>query len=167
MEKEAQPIRVETMPGVVCSRFARAIDRVGLYVPGGTAVLPSTAMMLGIPALIAGCQHISFATPPNAEGVVRPEIVYIAHKCGAKEIIRAGGAHAIASMAYGTETVTKVDKIFGPGNQWVTAAKMAVSMDLGACVGIDMPAGPSEVLVSDPCEHQNVARAYVLFPFPL
>ena len=148
MAKERTPMVVETMPGVVCTRFIQPIDRVGLYVPGGTAVLPSTAMMLGIPAMIAGCRFISLASPPGPSGDIRAEIVYIANKCGVKQIIKAGGAQAVAAMAYGTETVRKVDKIFGPGNQWVTAAKMAVSMDSSAGVGIDMPAGPSEVLVS-------------------
>lgn len=147
MDKEV-PMVVETMPGVVCTRFIQPIDRVGLYVPGGTAVLPSTALMLAIPAQIAGCRFISLATPAGPDGNVRPEIVYIANKCGVKQIVKAGGAQAVASMAFGTETVGKVDKIFGPGNQWVTAAKMAVSMDSLAGVGIDMPAGPSEVLVS-------------------
>ena len=147
MDKETEPMVVETMPGVVCTRFVRPIDRVGLYVPGGTAVLPSTALMLAVPAQIAGCASISLATPAGPDGSIRPEIVYIASKCGVKEIVKAGGAQAVAAMAFGTESVTKVDKVFGPGNQWVTAAKMAVSMDSTACVGIDMPAGPSEVLV--------------------
>lgn len=147
MERENQPLQVETMPGIKCSRFARPIRRVGLYVPGGSAVLPSTALMLAIPASIAGSSFISLATPPSRDGSIRPEIVYIAHKCGVNQIVRAGGAHAVAAMAYGTESIGKVDKILGPGNQWVTAAKMIVSMDPNACVGIDMPAGPSEVLV--------------------
>jgi phosphoribosyl-ATP pyrophosphohydrolase/phosphoribosyl-AMP cyclohydrolase/histidinol dehydrogenase len=135
------------MPGVVCSRFSRPIERVGLYVPGGTAVLPSTALMLGVPALVAGCQKIVLASPPRADGSVTPEIVYVAHKIGAEGIVLAGGAQAIAALAYGTETVSKVDKILGPGNQFVTAAKMLVSNDTSAGVSIDMPAGPSEVLV--------------------
>lgn len=147
MDKERTPMVVETMPGVVCTRFIRPIDRVGLYVPGGTAVLPSTALMLAVPAQIAGCPFISLASPPGPDGNIRPEIVYIAHRCGVSQIVKAGGAQAVASMAFGTATVGKVDKIFGPGNQWVTAAKMAVSMDSSAGVGIDMPAGPSEVLV--------------------
>lgn len=147
MDKETEPMAVETMPGVVCTRFVRPIDRVGLYVPGGTAVLPSTALMLAVPAQIAGCSSISIATPAGPDGSVRPEIVYIAHRTGVREIVKAGGAQAVAALAYGTESVSKVDKVFGPGNQWVTAAKMAVSMDSSACVGIDMPAGPSEVLV--------------------
>lgn len=138
---------IETAPGVVCSRFARAIQRVGLYVPGGTAVLPSTAIMLGVPAKVAGCKDIVFASPPGSNGRITPEVVYVAHKVGAKQIVLAGGAQAIASMAYGTEKVLKTDKILGPGNQFVTAAKMMVSNDLNAQVSIDMPAGPSEVLV--------------------
>lgn len=147
MDRESTTLKVETMPGVVCSRFARPIDRVGLYVPGGTAVLPSTALMLATPAQVAGCSIVTLATPPRPDGSISPEIVYIASLTGVGSIVRAGGAQAVAAMAYGTETVQKVDKIFGPGNQFVTAAKMAVSMDSGAGVAIDMPAGPSEVLV--------------------
>jgi phosphoribosyl-ATP pyrophosphohydrolase/phosphoribosyl-AMP cyclohydrolase/histidinol dehydrogenase len=146
-QKEDKPLRVETMPGIICSRFARPIERVGLYIPGGTAVLPSTALMLGIPAMVAGCKKIVFASPPRADGSISPEIVYAAHKVGAESIVLAGGAQAVAAMAYGTESVSKVDKILGPGNQFVTAAKMYVSNDTNAGVGIDMPAGPSEVLV--------------------
>ncbi|KAG6829597.1 hypothetical protein H0H92_004066 [Tricholoma furcatifolium] len=138
---------VETMPGVVCSRFARPIGRVGLYVPGGTAILPSTALMLGIPAQVAGCKEIVIATPPRPDGSISPEVMYVAHRVGASAILKAGGAQAVAAMAYGTKTVPKVDKIFGPGNQWVTAAKMLVQNDTDALVSIDMPAGPSEVLV--------------------
>ncbi|KAL2154268.1 hypothetical protein VTH82DRAFT_2944 [Thermothelomyces myriococcoides] len=146
-QKEEKPLRVETMPGVVCSRFSRPIEAVGLYVPGGTAVLPSTALMLGVPAMVAGCKRIVLASPPRADGTVTPEIVYVAHKIGAESIVLAGGAQAVAAMAYGTESVSKVDKILGPGNQFVTAAKMYVSNDTNAGVSIDMPAGPSEVLV--------------------
>lgn len=146
-QKEEKPLHVETMPGVVCSRFSRPIEAVGLYIPGGTAVLPSTALMLGVPAMVAGCRKIVFASPPRQDGSLTPEIVYVAHKVGAESIVLAGGAQAVASMAYGTESVTKVDKILGPGNQFVTAAKMLVSNDTNAGVGIDMPAGPSEVLV--------------------
>jgi phosphoribosyl-ATP pyrophosphohydrolase/phosphoribosyl-AMP cyclohydrolase/histidinol dehydrogenase len=146
-QKEEKPLRVETMPGVICSRFARPIERVGLYVPGGSAVLPSTALMLGVPAMVAGCKKIILASPPRADGSITPEIVYIAHKVGAESIVLAGGAQAVAAMAYGTESVSKVDKILGPGNQFVTAAKMYVSNDTNAGVSIDMPAGPSEVLV--------------------
>jgi phosphoribosyl-ATP pyrophosphohydrolase/phosphoribosyl-AMP cyclohydrolase/histidinol dehydrogenase len=146
-QKEEKPLKVETMPGVVCSRFSRPIEAVGLYVPGGTAVLPSTALMLGVPAMVASCKKIVIASPPRSDGTITPEIVYVAHKVGAESIVLAGGAQAVAAMAYGTESVTKVDKILGPGNQFVTAAKMFVSNDTNAGVGIDMPAGPSEVLV--------------------
>jgi phosphoribosyl-ATP pyrophosphohydrolase/phosphoribosyl-AMP cyclohydrolase/histidinol dehydrogenase len=146
-QKDDKPLQVETMPGIVCSRFARPIERVGLYVPGGTAVLPSTALMLGVPAMVAGCKKIVIASPPRADGSITPEIVYVAHKVGAESIVLAGGAQAVAAMAYGTESVSKVDKILGPGNQFVTAAKMHVSNDTNAGVSIDMPAGPSEVLV--------------------
>ena len=144
---ETKPLQKETMPGVVCARFSRPIERVGCYVPGGTAVLPSTAMMLGVPAMVAGCKKIIIASPPRNDGTITPEIVYVAHKVGAESIVLAGGAQAVAAMAHGTESVTKVDKILGPGNQFVTAAKMLVSNDTTACVSIDMPAGPSEVLV--------------------
>jgi len=146
-QRESAPLVVETMPGVTCSRFSRPIEKVGLYIPGGTAVLPSTALMLGVPAMAAGCKNIVLASPPRSDGTITPEIVYIAHKVGAEAIVLAGGAQAVAAMAYGTESITKVDKILGPGNQFVTAAKMIVSNDTSAAVSIDMPAGPSEVLV--------------------
>ncbi len=146
-QREEKALQVETMPGVVCSRFSRPIERVGLYVPGGTAVLPSTAMMLGVPAMVAGCKKIVIASPPRSDGTITPEIVYVAHKVGAESIVLAGGAQAVAAMAYGTESIAKVDKILGPGNQFVTAAKMIVSNDTTAGVSIDMPAGPSELLV--------------------
>jgi phosphoribosyl-ATP pyrophosphohydrolase/phosphoribosyl-AMP cyclohydrolase/histidinol dehydrogenase len=121
---DRSPLVVETMPGVVCSRFSRPIERVGLYVPGGTAILPSTALMLGIPAKVAGCKQIIFASPPRKDGTVVPEILYVAHKIGASKVVLAGGSQAVAALAYGTESVPKVDKICGPGNQYVTAAKM-------------------------------------------
>jgi histidinol dehydrogenase len=139
-------LEVETMPGVVCRRVARPIERVGLYIPGGTAPLPSTTMMLGVPAMIAGCSTIVIATPPDENGNVPESITYIAQKIGAKKIVKAGGAQAIAGMAFGTESIPKVDKIFGPGNQYVTAAKM-ILQNSEAMVSIDMPAGPSEVLI--------------------
>ena len=141
-----KPLELETMPGVRCQRVVRAIERVGLYVPGGTAMLPSTLMMLGIPAAIAGCSSITVATPPNADGSIADEVIYIAQKAGADHVLKTGGAQAIAGMAYGTGTVPKADKIFGPGNQYVTAAKMLLQ-NSEARVAIDMPAGPSEVLV--------------------
>ncbi len=139
-------LEVETMPGVVCRRVAKPIERVGLYIPGGTAPLPSTTMMLGVPAMIAGCSTIVIATPPDKDGNVPESITYIAQKIGAEKIVKAGGAQAIAGMAFGTESIPKVDKLFGPGNQYVTAAKM-ILQNSEAMVSIDMPAGPSEVLV--------------------
>jgi len=147
-QSETSTLVVETMPGVVCSRFARPIARVGLYVPGGTAILPSTALMLGVPAQVAGCKEIVLATPPRPDGSISAEVMYVAKLVGASAVLKAGGGQAVAALAYGTETVPKVDKIFGPGNQWVTAAKMLVQNDTDALVSIDMPAGPSEVLVS-------------------
>lgn len=152
-QAEKVPMVIETMPGVTCTRFARPIARVGLYVPGGTAILPSTALMLGVPAQVAGCKQIILATPPRPDGSVSPEVMYVAKLVGASAVLKSGGAQAIAALAYGTETVPKVDKIFGPGNQWVTAAKMLVQNDTDALVSIDMPAGPSEVLVSELTEH--------------
>ncbi|MDZ7681875.1 MAG: histidinol dehydrogenase [Fodinibius sp.] len=140
------PLEVETMPGVQCKRVARPIQNVGLYVPGGTAILPSTLMMLGIPAALAGCETIVVATPPQDDETVADEILYIAQKIGATHLLKAGGAQAVAGMALGTESVPKVDKIFGPGNQYVTAAKM-ILQNSEAQIAIDMPAGPSEVLV--------------------
>lgn len=131
---------VETMKGVVCFRESRAIQKVGLYVPAGTAPLPSTVLMLGIPAKIAGCSEVVLCTPPP----VAPEIIFAAGLCGITKIFQVGGAQAIAAMAYGTASIPQVYKIFGPGNQYVTAAKMLASLD---SVAIDMPAGPSEVLV--------------------
>lgn len=145
---QEEVMTVETSPGVFCSRFAKPIENVGLYVPGGTAVLPSTAMMLGVPAKVAGCNNIVIASPPaRATGRLTPEVVYVAHKLGASAIVMAGGAQAVTAMAYGTESVVKCDKILGPGNQFVTAAKMYVQNDTQALCSIDMPAGPSEVLV--------------------
>ncbi len=140
------PIEVETMPGVRCKRIARSIENVGLYIPGGTATLPSTLMMLGIPAALAGCKTIVVATPPRPDGSVAEEIIYIAQKIGATHLLKAGGAQAVAGMAFGTETVPEVNKILGPCNQYVTAAKMLLQ-NSEAQIAIDMPAGPSEVLV--------------------
>ena len=136
--------KVETQPGVKCWQKAIPIDRVGLYVPGGTAPLFSTVLMLGIPAKIAGCSKIVLCTPPNAEGKVNPAILYAAQVAGVTEVYKCGGVQAIGAMAYGTETVPKVYKIFGPGNQFVQMAKQLVSL---RDVAIDMPAGPSEVAV--------------------
>lgn len=136
--------KIETSPGVVCYQKAVAIEKVGLYVPGGTAPLFSTVLMLAIPADIAGCKEIVLCTPPNAEGKVNPTILYAAKISGVKKIFKIGGIQAIGAMAYGTESVPKVYKIFGPGNQFVMAAKQLVSIK---DVAIDMPAGPSEVAV--------------------
>lgn len=135
-------IRVETMPGVVCEMHTVAIDAVGLYIPGGSAPLPSTVLMLATPANIANCERIVLVTPPP----IADEILFAAQLCGVTEIYTLGGAQAIAALAYGSESIAKVDKIFGPGNAFVTEAKRQVSMDINGAA-IDMPAGPSEVLV--------------------
>lgn len=135
-------IRVETMPGVVCEMHTQAIESVGLYIPGGSAPLPSTVIMTGAPAQIAGCTRLVLCSPPP----LADEILYAASLCGVNEIYSVGGAQAIAALAYGTETIKPVDKIFGPGNSFVTEAKRQVSNDF-AGAAIDMPAGPSEVLV--------------------
>lgn len=144
--QKTETLIIETEPGIVCSRVTKPVQSVGLYIPGGTAPLPSTAMMLGVPAMLAGCETIILATPPTKDGAIPDSIVYVAQQIGAKAIVIAGGAQAIAGMAYGTESIPKVDKIFGPGNQYVTAAKM-ILQNSEAMVAIDMPAGPSEVLV--------------------
>jgi len=137
--------KIETMPGVTCWREARPIEKVGLYIPGGSAVLPSTFLMLGIPARIAGCHEIVVCSPPQKNGKVNAFIAYVALLLGIDKIYLAGGAQAIAAMAYGTETIAKVDKIFGPGNQFVTKAKTIIQST--TTTAIDMPAGPSEVLI--------------------
>ncbi|XP_039002414.1 histidinol dehydrogenase, chloroplastic [Hibiscus syriacus] len=137
---------VENMKGVRCKRVARSIGSVGLYVPGGTAVLPSTALMLAVPAQIAGCKTVVLATPPGQDGSICKEVLYCAKKAGVTHILKAGGAQAISAMAWGTESCPKVEKILGPGNQYVTAAKM-ILQNSEAMISIDMPAGPSEVLV--------------------
>ena len=139
-------IVVETMPGVVCERVSHAIDSVGLYVPAGTAPLPSAAIMLAVPATIAGCTTKILCTPPRRDGSADPAVLVAASRAGVTDIFKVGGAQAIAAMAYGTETIPKVRKIFGPGNAWVTSAKSQVSAD-PAGAAMDMPAGPSEVLV--------------------
>ncbi|WP_207430444.1 histidinol dehydrogenase [Sabulibacter ruber] len=144
-EAQREPVQqVETMAGVTCWRKSVGIQKVGLYIPGGSAPLFSTLLMLGVPAQIAGCREIILSTPPSADGSINATILYTANRLGIKRILKAGGAQAIAAMAFGTETVPAVDKIFGPGNQYVTAAKQMVTQ-IG--VAIDMPAGPSEVLV--------------------
>jgi len=146
---------IETMPGVHCFRKNVAVERVGLYIPGGTAPLFSSVLMLAIPARLAGCREIVMCTPPGQDGRIRDAVLYVAALCGVTEIFKIGGAQAIAAMAYGTESIRSVDKIFGPGNQYVTCAKQIVSTD----IAIDMPAGPSEVavLAGDTCNSRFVA----------
>ena len=135
-------LKVETMPGVTCWQKAVPIEKIGLYIPGGTAPLFSTVLMLAVPARIAGCREIILCTPPNREGKIHPAILYAARVAGVSKIYKVGGIQAIAAMSYGTESIPKVYKIFGPGNQYVTVAKQLVSLKE---VAIDMPAGPSEV----------------------
>jgi histidinol dehydrogenase len=142
----SSPLSVETMPGVVCERVSHPIDSVGLYVPAGTAPLPSAAIMLAVPAAIAGCPEIILCTPPRPDGTADPAVLVAASRAGVAGIYKVGGAQAIAAMAYGTESIPKVCKILGPGNAWVTSAKSIVSADPEGAA-IDMPAGPSEVLV--------------------
>lgn len=139
-------IEVETRPGVLCQRVSRPIDSVGLYVPAGSAPLPSTAIMLAVPAALAGCPQRVMCTPPDREGRACPAVLVAARRAGVDTVFKLGGAQAIAAMAYGTDSVPRVARIFGPGNAWVTAAKTLVAMD-PAGAAIDMPAGPSEVLV--------------------
>lgn len=148
--------KIETMPGVVCWRKSVAIEKVGLYIPGGSAPLFSTILMLAVPAKLAGCREIVLCTPPDKQGKIHPAILYTAQSLGITSVFKAGGAQAIAAMAYGTESIPKVYKIFGPGNQYVTAAKQIVTKE---GVAIDMPAGPSEVAVigDDSCEPDFVA----------
>lgn len=148
--------KTETTPGVICWRQSRAIQNVGLYIPGGSAPLFSTVLMLGIPAQIAGCRNVVLCTPADKHGQINPAILYTAQLCGITRIYKTGGAQAIAAMAFGTQTIPRVDKIFGPGNQYVTAAKQLVQ-HMG--VAIDMPAGPSEVMVvgDDSCVPAFVA----------
>lgn len=142
----AAPYAVDTAPGVRCERILRPIRRVGLYVPAGSAPLPSTALMLGVPAALAGCPEIVLCTPPRRDGSVDPAVLYAAARCGIRRVFALGGVQAIAAMAFGTASVPKCDKLFGPGNGFVTEAKRQVAM-LDGGAAIDMPAGPSEVLV--------------------
>ncbi|MEN7549845.1 histidinol dehydrogenase [Rapidithrix thailandica] len=143
VQKEAVQ-KVETMEGVTCWRKSVAIQKVGLYIPGGTAPLFSTVLMLGIPAKLAGCEELVLCTPPNAQGQIHPAILFTANLIGIQKVYKVGGAQAIAAMTFGTESISKVYKIFGPGNQYVTAAKQLATKE---GVAIDMPAGPSEVAV--------------------
>jgi histidinol dehydrogenase len=142
--QKREPVEIETTEGVVCWRKAVAIQRVGIYIPGGTAPLFSTVLMLGIPAKLAGCTEIILCTPPDKSGKINPAILFAATLVGVTKICKAGGAQAIAALAYGTESIPAVSKIFGPGNQYVTKAKQLVTED---GLAIDMPAGPSEVLI--------------------
>ncbi|WP_435625607.1 histidinol dehydrogenase [Flagellimonas sp.] len=142
--QKSEPVTVETMPGVQCWQEKRPIQKVGLYIPGGTAPLFSTILMLAVPAKIAGCNEIVLCSPPNSEGKINPAILYTASLCGVTQIFKVGGIQAIAGMTFGTESIPKVYKIFGPGNQYVTVAKQ-LATKYG--VSIDMPAGPSELLV--------------------
>ncbi|MDP4207788.1 MAG: histidinol dehydrogenase [Bacteroidota bacterium] len=135
---------IETTPGVFCWQKSVAIEKVGLYIPGGSAPLFSTVLMLGIPAIMAGCKEIILCTPPNKEGKIHPAILYTAKLIGLTQVYKIGGIQSVAAMTFGTESISKVSKIFGPGNQWVTAAKQAVTTH---GVAIDMPAGPSEVAI--------------------
>ncbi|KGM54840.1 histidinol dehydrogenase [Lysobacter daejeonensis GH1-9] len=137
---------MDTAPGVRCERVLRPIARVGLYVPAGSAPLPSTALMLGVPARLAGCRDVVLCTPPRPDGSADPTVLYAAMRCGVRQVFKVGGVQAIAAMAFGTASVPKCDKLFGPGNGYVTEAKRQVSMVEGGAA-IDMPAGPSEVLV--------------------
>lgn len=141
-----QGLRVDTAPGVRCEQLIRPIDRVGLYAPAGSAPLPSTVWMLGVPARIAGCREVVLATPPRPDGRADPTILVAARLCGISRVFKIGGAQAIAAMAYGTESIPRCAKLFGPGNAWVTSAKLEVASDPDGAA-IDMPAGPSEVLV--------------------
>lgn len=139
-------VRIETAPGVICERVLRPLQRVGLYVPAGTAPLPSTVLMLAVPARLAACPDIVLCTPANASGECDPVVLYTAQLCGVDRVFKLGGAQAIAAMAYGTASVPRCDKLFGPGNAWVTEAKRQVANDADGAA-IDLPAGPSEVLV--------------------
>ncbi len=141
-----QAVAIETAPGVLCERVVVGIDRVGLYVPAGSAPLPSTALMLGVPAMLAGCLDVVLCSPVDANGNVHPTVLYAAKLCGISQVFKLGGVQAIAAMAFGTLSVPKCDKLFGPGNSWVTEAKLQISM-MPEGAAIDMPAGPSEVLV--------------------
>lgn len=142
--QKTEPIKIESTKGVVCWQEKRAIEKVGLYIPGGTAPLFSTILMLAVPAAIAGCEEVVMCTPSDREGNIHPAVLYTADLCGIKKIFKVGGIQAIAAMTFGTESIPQVYKIFGPGNQYVTVAKQ-MAMKFG--VGIDLPAGPSELLV--------------------
>ena len=155
-------IRLETQPGVLCERLVRPIQSVGLYVPAGSAPLPSTAIMLAVPALLAGCPQRILCTPPQADGRADAAVLVAAQLCGVAQVFKIGGAQAIAAMAYGTASVPKVTKIFGPGNRWVAAAKQCVANDPQGAA-LDLPAGPSEVMViADDGANANFVAADLL-----
>ena len=157
-----QALRIETAPGVACERILRPIERVGLYVPAGGAPLPSTALMLGVPAQIAQSPQVVLCTPPNAAGECDAAVLYVAARCGIERVLKVGGAQAIAAMAFGTASIPKCDKLFGPGNAWVTEAKRLVAADIDGAA-IDLPAGPSEVLViADAHAHPEAVAADLL-----
>jgi histidinol dehydrogenase len=153
--QKREVVRIETTSGVICWREAKPIQKIGIYIPGGSAPLFSTVLMLGIPAKLAGCEEVILCTPPDAGGKINPAILLTAHLTGIRNIFKVGGAQAIAAMAYGTESIPSVYKIFGPGNQYVTKAKQLVNLEGTA---IDMPAGPSEVLV---LADENADSAFV------
>ncbi len=160
--QDLSSVSLETVPGVRCERIYRPIEAVGLYVPAGSAPLPSAVVMLAVPARIAGCPQRVLCTPPDRSGRAHPAVLLAAELCGVEQVFKIGGAQAIAALAYGTESLPKVDKIFGPGNAWVTAAKQIVATDpLGAAC--DMPAGPSEVMViADASADPNFVAADLL-----
>lgn len=147
----ASEVQVETAPGVTCERLARPIGSVGLYVPAGTAPLPSSVLMLGIPAKLAGCQQVILCSPPDANGNAHPAVLWAARRCGIERVFKIGGAQAIAAMAFGSESVPRCDKVFGPGNAWVTEAKCQLAARPDG-VAIDLPAGPSELFVIADCD---------------
>ena len=155
-----EPEWIETMPGVRCFRKSVGIEKVGIYIPGGTAPLFSTVLMLGVPAQLAGCREVVLCSPPGKDGSIHPAILYAAKLAGVTQAFKVGGVQAIGALAYGTESIPKVDKIFGPGNQYVTAAKQMVNQ---AGIAIDMPAGPSEVMVcADETAHPEFVAADLL-----
>lgn len=159
-EQIPHTLKVNVAPGVTCWQKPVAIQRVGLYIPGGSAPLFSTVLMLAVPAKLAGCKEVIMCTPANKEGKVAPQVLYAAKRCGVDKVYKIGGAQAIAAMAYGTGEIAKVDKIFGPGNRYVTTAKQLVS---GENTAIDMPAGPSEVMVlADSSSNANFVAADLL-----
>lgn len=158
--QQPAPLRVETADGVVCERISRPMQAVGLYVPAGSAPLPSSALMLGVPAMLAGCPQVVLCSPPNRDGRIEPHVLYAASRCGIRDVFKIGGAQAIAAMAYGTARVPRCDKLFGPGNAYVTEAKLQFA---AAGMAIDMPAGPSEVMViADASAKPDVVAADLL-----